>query len=103
MHGIRRHPIAWHSLVVATADQVSSDLADEKVVLHLGSGTYYSLNAVGGKVWDLIRTPTRVADLRDTIQKLYRGKPADIEGGLLDLLQHLQAEGLIEVTDEAAP
>ncbi|MFA5915497.1 MAG: PqqD family protein [Burkholderiales bacterium] len=35
-------------------DVVARDLAGEAVLLHLGSGTYFGLNAVGTRIWHLL-------------------------------------------------
>lgn len=40
--------------VTTAADVVVRDLAGEAVLLHLGSGTYFGLNAVGTRVWHLL-------------------------------------------------
>ena len=43
------------SVVVASPDQISSDLGDEAVILNLKSGVYHGLNEVGAKVWAFIQ------------------------------------------------
>src|SRR3989441_13371793 len=63
--------ITTSSLVVATTDQVSSDLAGEAIVLSLRTGMYYGLAQVGVRVWELVREPILVADLRDVIVREY--------------------------------
>ena len=53
--------ISLETVVVATKEQVSSNLADEKVILSVGTGQYYGLRGVGGRIWDLLRQPRRVS------------------------------------------
>lgn len=91
--------IATSSVVVATKDQVSSDLAGEAIVLSLATAMYYGLDQVGARIWELMREPTRVADIRDAIASEYDVELERCERDVLDLLRQLATEGLIEVRD----
>ena len=95
--------ILTSSLVVATKDLVSSDLAGEIVILSLQTGRYFGLDRVGARIWDLLRTPARVADIRDAIVGQYEVEPERCERDVLALLQQLADQGLIEMTDGTAP
>jgi len=91
--------ITIDSVVVAAKDQVSSYLAGEVVVLSLQTGRYYGLDRVGARIWDLLRTPARVADIRDAIVRQYEVEPDHCERDVLTLLQRLASQELIEITD----
>ena len=94
--------ISTDSIVVASGDQVSSDLAGEIVMLNLKNGTYYGLDDVGARIWNLIQEPRPVAAVRDAILGEYEVEPERCERDLLALLRELQDSGLIEVKDAAA-
>ncbi len=87
------------SRVVATRDQVSSDLGGEVAILHIGAGTYYGLDAVGARIWGLIQKPRTVEEIRDVLVDEYEVRPDRCESDLIALLQRLASEGLIEVRD----
>jgi hypothetical protein len=89
--------ISMSSIVVATKDQVSSDLAGETVLLSMQSAMYYGLDEVGSRIWELVRQPVRVADLRDAIMREYDVEPERCEADVLGFLRELAAKGLIEV------
>ncbi len=72
--------ISTSSIVVATKDQVSSDLAGETVLLSMQSAMYYGLDQVGSRIWELVREPIRVSDLRDAITREYDVEPERCEG-----------------------
>lgn len=91
--------LATSSVVVATKDQVSSDLAGEAIVLSLRTAMYYGLDQVGARIWELVREPARVADIRDVIAREYDVELERCERDVLDLLRQLATEGLIEVRD----
>jgi hypothetical protein len=88
------------SSIVATKDQVSSNLAGEEVILDLKSGVYYSLNEVGASIWNLIQEPRTVNEIRDTLLAEYEVEPSQCDRELLVLIHQLEAEGLVEVRNE---
>jgi hypothetical protein len=91
--------ISSGSGVVASGDQVSSDLGGEVAILDLKAGTYYGLDEVGNRVWTLIQEPNSVKEVRDVLLSEYEVEPERCERDLISLLQRLADEGLVEVTD----
>lgn len=93
--------ISTDSIVVATKDQVSSDLAGETVLLSMQSAMYYGLDEVASRIWELVREPTRVSEVRDAITREYDVDPERCEADVLAFLRELADKGLIEVADGA--
>lgn len=89
--------ISDHSVVVATKDQVSCDLAGEAAILNIKSGVYYGLNPVGARIWNLMQEPRKVAEIQNEITNEYEVEPERCARDLVVLLEKLLAEGLIEV------
>ena len=94
--------ISVNSIVVASSDQVSCDLAGEAAILRFNSGVYYGLDAVGAYIWNLIQQPITVSALRDAVLEAYDVEPTRCERDLLALLRKLADEGLIEVRSAKA-
>jgi hypothetical protein len=94
-----RDVISTSSVVVAAQDQVSSDLGEEVVILHLKNGVYYGLDEVGARIWNLIQEPKAVNEIRDVLLDEYEVEPESCERDLLALLEELAAENLVEVRD----
>jgi Coenzyme PQQ synthesis protein D (PqqD) len=94
--------ISSRSIVVASSEQVSADLAGEAAVLNLGDGVYYGLDTVATRIWYLITEPTRVEDIAAALLREYDVDPDRCERELLAFLERLAERGLLEVTDEAA-
>lgn len=94
--------LSEYSSVVATKDQISSDLAGESVILELKSGVYYGLNDVGTRIWNLIQEPRTLNEIRDALVKEYEVDLACCERDIKALLQKLADSGLIEVRNETA-
>ncbi|WP_026082612.1 PqqD family peptide modification chaperone [Mastigocladopsis repens] len=88
------------STVVAAAEQISSDLGGEAVILNLKSGVYHGLNEMGAQVWNLIQQPKVVKDIKQVILEEYEIEPEVCMSDLLALLNDLRTTGLIEVKNE---
>lgn len=89
------------SIVVAAPEQVSSELAGETVILNLHDSTYYGLNEVGTRIWELIQTPMRVTDIRDALLEEYEVEASHCQADLLDLLRELVERHLVMVHQDA--
>ena len=95
--------LSLNSTVVASKDQTSADLGGESVLLHLQSGVYYGLDTIGARIWDWVKQPQRVSEVRDRMLEQYDVEPDRCEKDLLDLLSRLSKEGLIDVQNETTP
>ncbi|MDP9328346.1 MAG: PqqD family peptide modification chaperone [Actinomycetota bacterium] len=95
--------LSLRSQVRAAPEQVSSDVAGETVILELGRGVYYGLADVGARVWELLREPRTVGEIRDIVVSEYDVEPERAGADLLSLLAEMQTRELVEVRDEEAP
>jgi hypothetical protein len=84
------------AIVVASKEQMASDIGGETVILGLTAGRYYGLDAIGARVWQLIQTPTALSEVRDAIVAEYEVEPERCEADLMVLLQAMADAGLIE-------
>ena len=91
------------STIVQAKDQVSCELDGEAVILGLKKGFYYGLDPVGAHVWNLLKRPVRVDEIRDDILKNFDVEFERCEKDLAVLLKELLKEGLIETRGEGIP
>ena len=82
-----------YSRVVATKEQVSSELAGEAVILDRQSRVYYGLNSVGVNLWNLVYQPKNINVIRDTFLTEYFVEPTQCDRIVLLLLQALKSDG----------
>ena len=78
-------------------DVVFRQLDDEAVLLDLKSGTYFGLNTVGTRVWQLLVARTALSNVLDTLVDEYDVERAELECDLLSLSQELCTRGLTEL------
>ena len=55
------------TIVTASRDQVSSDLAGETVLLSMKTAHYYGLQEVGARIWSLLTQPVSVSTICDEV------------------------------------
>lgn len=85
---------------VAHPEKLSSTLGGEEVVLSLDTGIYYGLNEVGTRIWALLAEPRTLAEVCDILETEYDVDRSVLEADAADLLQSLDEEGLVEVTEQ---
>jgi len=88
------------SKICAVKDQVSSNLGDETVILHVKTGSYYGLNEIGTRIWNLIQEPQAFGTVRDIILSEYNVSQPQLESDLKSLFNDLLKKGLVEIKDE---
>lgn len=90
-------PLTIHSVVVAASEQVSCPLGKESAILNLKSSIYYGLDPVGTMLWNLLREPRPIGELREALLREFEVEPERCERDLFDFLARMREEGLIEV------
>jgi hypothetical protein len=95
--------LSLQTIVVASAEQVSCALGEESAILNLKNSVYYGMNPIGTSVWNLLKKPKSVRELRDALLDEYEVEPERCERDLFGLLEKLRSEGLINVLNESSP
>lgn len=80
-----------------SSDVVFRELEGEAVILNLASGTYFGLDAVGTRIWQLLQSKERLGDVLVALGEEYDGPPGEIEADLLRLASELVNKGLAQV------
>lgn len=88
------------TLYKASSKHLYSEIDSEAVILDVNSGTYYGLNEVSNRVWQLLQTPTSQERLLELLLEEYEVTLEAAKADLQTLLQDLLSNGLIEVVNE---
>ena len=67
----------------------------ETVILDLASGTYFGLDAVGARIWQLIGEGRTLAEICEAMQQSHEVSREEIERDVLALAEALQVQKLI--------
>ena len=88
---------ALENTFILSKDALFRDLDGEAVILDLDSGTYFGLNAVGTRIWQLIQQHGRLMAVFDELCREYDVAPDKLESDLLELVSRLVEARLGEV------
>lgn len=91
------------TVVVASRDQVGSDLAGETVLLSMKTARYYGLADVGARIWSLVQRPVTVSEICEIIVREYDVSPGQCESDVVRFLEELATHGLVEVGGGGGP
>ena len=84
----------------ASTKYLYSEIDSEAVILDVNSGTYFGLNEVSNRIWQLLQTPNSQPQLVEQILAEYEVTEAEATTDVHNLLQEMLEAGLIEVVNE---
>lgn len=79
------------------AQVMARQVGDETVILDLATGTYFGLDPVGARLWQLLGEDKTVADICETLFAEYEVSLEDLQRDVTSLLDELRARGLVSV------
>lgn len=78
--------------LVPSSDALESRVGEEIVLLHLGNDTYFGLDPLGTRIWEMLKDGVALPAIRDRLAADYGVEAsrvqADMERFLDDLLRH---------------
>jgi hypothetical protein len=77
----------------------------EAIMINLATGNYYSLDSIGGEVWELLEQSLSVGQVVSELGRRYEASEEAIRSAVEDLLEQLSREDLVVRDDSsgAAP
>lgn len=79
------------------AQVMARQVGNETVILDLGSGTYFGLDPVGARIWQLMTEGKTLGEICDTLLDEYDVTREALEKDLTDLTEALRAQKLISL------
>jgi len=70
-------------------------VGDETVILDLANGTYFGLDPVGARMWELMGEGKTLAEICEQMLEEYEVSRDDLERDTLRLTQELADQGLV--------
>ena len=81
--------------VTIPAQVMARQVGDETVILDLASGTYFGLDPIGARIWQLIGEGKALGEICEVLLTEYEDSSDQLRGDLERLLQELGGKGLI--------
>jgi hypothetical protein len=91
-------PISLEDTFVISKDAIFRDLDGEGVILDLNAGTYFGLNEIGTRIWQLIAENGALKTVFHALCDEYDVAPETLERDLLALVTDLAEARLGRVT-----
>ena len=91
-------PLPSDTVAVVSADQLSTRLGDEIVILGLRDSVYYGLSDVGARIWDLIQTRRTLGEIVSLLVDEYDVSREEAAAGVDQLIKELETRGLVGIT-----
>jgi hypothetical protein len=92
---------AWTDRLAAGPDVLVRPLGDESVLLNVKTETYFGLDALGTRVWDVLVSASSIQDAFDTLLAEYDVGDAALRTDLTDLIDELLRRELVTVVPAA--
>lgn len=89
--------LSGSTIITVNKDYVYCNVEDEMVLLGMEDGIYYGLNPVGAFIWEQIKEPKTIDQVRDAILDEYDVGKEECERDLFELLHEMTGKGLVEV------
>jgi hypothetical protein len=77
-------PLTAETRVVASRNQVSTNVSGEAVILGMNDSVYYGLDPVGARIWALVQQPQTLGAIVETLTAEY---DVTAERALADLVR----------------
>ena len=78
-------------------DVLASEVEDELVLLNQETGKYFSLDATGTRMWELIVQNGQLEQVKQAMLAEYDVEPEQLEQDLLKLVDKLVANALLQI------
>jgi hypothetical protein len=87
---------------VRRSDVLAQAAGETVILLTPDSGEYFTLNEVGGRIWELADGSRSVSEIAGVLGDEYEAPLADIQADALELLGELAEERLVSDGQDAA-
>jgi hypothetical protein len=83
------------SRLVPSPDAAESAVGDETVILHLKSGIYFGLDAVGTRIWSMLKKGIPPSEICRRIAEEFEVDPKQVEVDAAEFLDDLKANDIL--------
>ena len=86
-----------HEKVEISSQVIAREVGDELVILDLAGGTYFGLDAVGRRIWQLMRESKSLAEICEVMLDEYDVSRRELERDIMILAEELSTRNLISL------
>ena len=83
------------SVLSRSPEATYSQVGDETVILHFGSGTYFGLDPVGTRIWTLLEDPQSLASLHSALSQEFDVPTEVLAADIQTFLENLYVHNIV--------
>ena len=87
--------VSFDERAFATPRVLCKALGDEAILLDLETETYFGLNSIGNRFWELVTTAPTIREALDAMLEEYDVAPDELERDMGELIEDLVGRGLL--------
>jgi hypothetical protein len=84
--------------ITISPDAIARRVGDETVILQLRSGTYFGLDSVGARIWQLLEEGKSPTEICNVMLDEYDVLPETLERDIMALIKNLLAQDLVSTS-----
>lgn len=89
--------LSFSSRVIIAPDVLCRGMGDESVLLNLKTQVYLGLDAVGTRMWTVLKDSSSVQEAYESLLAEYDATAECLRRDLLEFLDQLRSQGLIQL------
>jgi len=91
--------VALSDRVIIPPQIITKTVGDETVIVDLMTGTYFGLDPVGARIWQLMHEGKTLSEICSVMLEEYEVSRAELEYDTMKLVEALSEQGLISQGD----
>jgi hypothetical protein len=85
-------------------EEVAAKVIDgEAIIINLANGIYYSMDKVGGFIWDMVQSGHSLEEIIQGVTERYDVAREKVESDVLELVEEMLRENLVAIAENGAP
>jgi hypothetical protein len=93
-----------HQRLRPRGEEVAAKVIDgEAIIINLATGVYYSMDKVGGLIWDMVQSGHSLEEIIHGVTERYDVAREKVESDVQELVEELLRENLVAITENGAP
>jgi hypothetical protein len=94
---------ALHHRLRPRGEEVAAKVIDgEAIIINLANGIYYSMDKVGGLIWDLLQVGYDLEEIVVAVTERYDVSREQVQADVQELVEELLRENLVSVSENGA-
>jgi len=93
-----------HQRLRSRGEEVAAKVIDgEAIIINLANGIYYSLDKVGGLIWDMVQSEHSLEEMIMAVTDRYEVSREQVDADVQALVEELLRENLVAVSENGGP